>query len=106
MIEQAWVGQGILVGTFLALFWPLQPTSTDDSSSFGDDPSDASYDTAKESRSKVSSGVGELQYRQADLIRPASAASSIATTDAFQIEGGSEGSNALSTIAEIATGGS
>ena len=87
----------------------MQPTSSDDSSCFGDDSSDAGFNTGR-SLPEVSSGVGELQYWQADLIRPASAASSVsgslATTDSFQLEGGSEGSNASTTTAKIASGGS
>ena len=104
LIEQAFVGQGILVLSFFACFWSLQPTSSDVPSSTGGDPSDAGFNTGVEGSSEASSGVAELSFWQADLIRPASAASSVAdslaTEASLQIAGGgSEGSIALTTSA-------
>ena len=94
-----------MVGSVLALFWSSQPISSDDSSGNGGDPSDASFNTSKDGFSAASNGVRKLEFRQARRIMLDSAASSIATTDSFQIEGISEGSIALSTTADGAIAG-
>ena len=103
LIEQAWVGQGILVLSLLALFLSLQPTSSDASCSAGGDPSDVRFNIGVE-RWEASSGVAELSFWQADLITTASAASSVVdslvTLDSLRLEGGgSEDSNDLTTSA-------